>query len=169
MFANTNSQRKDAMVAKNAKEDWVMKLFRVVQCHHLCAFVLTTFFLAQSTVATAAPDIQHWQTRNGVRVFFVSAAELPIVDVRVVFAAGSARDDGKPGLAQLSNGLLSEGADGLDADAIAQRFEGLGAQFGSGIDRDMAWLSLRSRSCWRNCCVIRISRRRPSTANGSAC
>ncbi len=112
----------------------------------LCAFALTAFSLTQSPSATAAPDIQHWQTRNGVRVFFVPAAELPIVDVRVVFAAGSARDDGKPGIAQLSNGLLSEGADGLDADAIAQRFEGLGAQFGSGIDRDMAWVSLRSLS-----------------------
>jgi zinc protease len=112
----------------------------------LFAFVVTAVLLTISATANAAPDIQHWQTRNGVRVYFVPAAELPIVDVRVVFAAGSARDDGKPGLAQLSNGLLSEGADGLDADAIAQGFEGLGAQFGSGIDRDMGWLSLRSLS-----------------------
>ena len=141
MFANDNSQRKDAMIAK---ENRVMKLFRrnVLPC----AFVFVAIFLLQSTVATAAPDIQHWQTRNGVRVFFVPAAELPIVDVRVVFAAGSARDNGKSGLAQLANGLLAEGAAGLDADAIAQRFEGLGAQFGSGADRDMGSISLRSLS-----------------------
>ncbi len=142
-------QRKDA---KNAKEDSDMKQLGKVlldcysRARELYAFVVTAVLLAISTVANAGPDIQHWQTHNGVRVYFVPAQELPIIDVRVVFAAGSARDDGKPGLAQLSNGLLSEGADGLDADAIAQRFDSLGAQFGSGADRDMAWVGLRSLS-----------------------
>jgi zinc protease len=66
--------------------------------------------------------------------------------VRVVFAAGSARDAALPGLAGLTNGLLDKGAAGLSADAIADRVEGLGAQLGSGSLRDMAWVSLRSLS-----------------------
>ncbi len=143
MSGNADSLRQDA---QHAKEYRVMKLFRGVQFQSLCALACAAVFLLQGTTASAAPVIQHWQTRNGVRVLFVPAPELPMVDVRVVFAAGSARDDGKPGLAQLSNNLLSEGADGLNADAIAQRFDSLGAQFSGGIDRDMAWLSLRSLS-----------------------
>ena len=92
----------------------------------------------------AAPDIQHWQTANGARVYFVAAAGLPMVDVRVVFDAGSARDAGKAGLAKLTNALLAEGTASMDADRVADRFESLGAQFGTDSLRDMAVVSLRS-------------------------
>ena len=96
------------------------------------------------TSAQAAPVIQHWQTANGARVYFVPAPEIPMVDIQVVFDAGSARDNSKPGLARLTNGLMSEGAGGLSANRIAERFAELGAIFGNGALRDMAWLSLRS-------------------------
>jgi zinc protease len=102
--------------------------------------------LSGSGVVQAAPAIQHWQTENGARVYFFPAPELPMVDVRVVFAAGSARDGEHPGLASMTNGLLEEGAAGLSADAIADRLEGLGAELGNGALRDMAWVSLRSLS-----------------------
>jgi zinc protease len=92
----------------------------------------------------AAPNIEHWTTTNGARVYFIHAGELPMVDVRVVFDAGAARDGNKPGLAQLSNALLPEGAGDLDADAIAERFDSLGAQFDTEAARDMAVVSLRS-------------------------
>ena len=103
---------------------------------------------ALCTVAQAGPRIEQWQTHNGARVYLVAAPELPMVDVRVVFDAGSARDGGKSGLAALTNGLLDDGAktaDGeLNADQIAERFADLGAQFGTAADRDMASVSLRS-------------------------
>lgn len=99
-------------------------------------------------VAQAGPAIQHWQTQNGARVYFVPAPELPMVDVRVVFDAGSARDADKNGLAALTGAMLAEGvktATGeLNADEIAERFAALGAQFGAGADRDSASVSLRS-------------------------
>ena len=101
-------------------------------------------WLLAAGVVQAMPAIQHWTTENGAGVYFVPAPELPMVDVRVVFAAGSARDAALPGLAGLTNGLLDKGAAGLSADAIASRLEGLGAQLGSGSLRDMAWVSLRS-------------------------
>lgn len=94
--------------------------------------------------AGANPAIQHWLTANGARVYFVPAPELPMVDIRVVFDAGSARDDKLPGLAMFTNGMLEEGAGALDANGIAERFDNLGAQFSASSQRDMAIASLRS-------------------------
>lgn len=92
----------------------------------------------------SGPKIEHWQTKSGTRVLFVAAPQLPMLDLQVVFDAGSARDDGKGGLAVMTNSMLSEGAGDLDATAIAQRFENVGARFGSSAQRDTATLKLRS-------------------------
>lgn len=100
--------------------------------------------LAWTPAAHAVPQIQHWETANGLKVYFVQAPELPMVDLRLVFDAGSARDGEQGGLARLVNGLLDKGAGALDADAVAARFEGVGARYGAGVRRDMAWVSLRS-------------------------
>ena len=96
--------------------------------------------------AHAMPDIQHWVTDNGVRVYFVPAPELPMIDVNVTFAAGSVRDDGQPGLALMTNTLLDMGAAGLTADEIATRIESLGAELSTSSLREMATVSLRSLS-----------------------
>lgn len=97
-----------------------------------------------SSSVGATPEINAWTTSNGARVLFVRAPELPMVDVRMVFDAGSARDGTKSGLAVLTNGVLTEGAGGLSAEEISERFDEVGAHFGNGADRDMAWISLRS-------------------------
>jgi zinc protease len=96
--------------------------------------------------AHAIPPIVSWETANGARVLFIEARELPIVDVSVVFDAASARDGGRPGLARLTSSMLTEGAGGLSADGIAQRFAELGAEFGVDSARDMATLELRTLS-----------------------
>lgn len=96
--------------------------------------------------AQATPKIQHWRTDHGARVYFVEARELPIVDVRVVFDAGAARDGDQQGLASLTNAVLMLGAGSLSADAIAERFESVGARPEHGTERDMAWLAVRSLS-----------------------
>jgi zinc protease len=103
-------------------------------------------WLTSTGVLHAAPAIQHWQTDKGTRVYFVPAPELPMLDIRMLFAAGSAHDDGQPGLANLTNGLLDKGAAGLSANEIADRLEGLGANLTTGSLRDTAWVSLRSLS-----------------------
>lgn len=112
----------------------------------LSLVVLTASIFLLSGFATAAPAIQHWTTANGAQVYFISALELPMVDVQVVFDAGSARDNGLPGLARLTNVLLDSGTAQHSADAIAERLDAVGAQLSSGTLRDMAWLSLRSLS-----------------------
>ncbi|HKS14858.1 MAG TPA: pitrilysin family protein [Pseudomonas sp.] len=91
-------------------------------------------------------NIQHWNTAEGARVLFVEARELPMFDLRVTFAAGSSQDGTTPGVATLTNAMLNEGVAGKDVTAIAQGFEGLGADFGNGSYRDMAVATLRSLS-----------------------
>ena len=119
------NNRRDAVV-----RIWVSAVFVVVL---LCSLPLF-----------AGPKIQSWETANGARVLFVPAPELPMVDVRMVFDAGSARDGDKPGLAQLTAALLRQGAGDWDADQLAERTEGVGASFGTGSARDMAWATVRS-------------------------
>lgn len=108
------------------------------------AFLLGMLMLAGQ--ALAVPAIQHWTTAKGGRVYFVPTEGLPMVDVRVVFDAGSARDEKQFGLASLVAGMLDTGAGDWDADAIAQRLENVGAVLGAGASRDSAYLSLRSLS-----------------------
>lgn len=105
---------------------------------------LPLFLLTFSVTAAAVPDIQHWTTARGGRVYFVATEGLPLVDVRVVFDAGSARDGEKFGLANLTSGMLDTGAGDWDADVIAQRLENVGALLGAGAGRDSAYITLRS-------------------------
>ena len=91
-------------------------------------------------------DIQTWTTAEGAKVLFVAAPQLPMFDLRLTFAAGSSQDGDVPGLAILTNAMLNEGVAGKDVSAIAEGFEGLGANFGNGAYRDMAVASLRSLS-----------------------
>ena len=116
----------------------VANINRILQIVLLPALALLSFG------AWSGPEIQSWKTQNGARVLFVPAPDLPMVDVRVVFDAGSARDGDKPGLSQLTNALLTEGAGEWDADQVAQRMDSVGASMGSGAMRDMAWVSLRT-------------------------
>jgi zinc protease len=96
--------------------------------------------------ARRALDIQTWQTAEGAKVLFVEAHELPMFDLRLTFAAGSSQDQKTPGIAVLTNAMLNEGVKGKDVTAIAQGFEGLGADFSNGAYRDMAVASMRSLS-----------------------
>lgn len=91
-------------------------------------------------------NIQSWNTAEGARVLFVEAHELPMFDMRLLFAAGSSQDGATPGIALVTNAMLNEGVKGKNVSAIAEGFEGLGADFGNGSYRDMALVSLRSLS-----------------------
>lgn len=108
--------------------------------------VLAGLLLLVTGSVFAGPAIQSWQTSNGARVLFYPAPTLPIVDVQIAFDAGSVRDGKLRGLARFTNGLLNEGAAGLDANAIAASFEGVGANLGLEVTREMAVISLRSLS-----------------------
>lgn len=100
--------------------------------------------LSFSGAVFSTPQIQTWQTANGATVLFVPASEIPMLDVRIVFDAGGARDAGLSGLAVLTNGLLSEGAAGKNAQQIAEEFESVGAQIKYDALRDMSIVGVRS-------------------------
>ncbi len=97
-----------------------------------------------TALADQAFRIQQWHTDNGAKVLYVHAPQLPMVDVQIVFDAGSARDGRQPGLARLVNTMLSKGAGDWDTDALAERFDSIGAVFSTSAMRDTASLSLRS-------------------------
>lgn len=107
-------------------------------------FVLTILLLISYQTTFATPTIEQWETHNGARVYFVPAPDLPMIDVEVIFDAGSARDGDKPGIASLTNALVNQGTAQWSADVIAETFDNLGAQYGNSVDRDMATVSLRS-------------------------
>ena len=109
-------------------------------------YVILMFSAFVAGSAFASPDIQTWETRHGARVLFVENKILPMVDVRIVFDAASSRDGELPGLAMLTNGLLAEGAAGKDAQAVAESFESVGAQFDNDSLRDMAYVGVRTLS-----------------------
>lgn len=92
----------------------------------------------------AAPKIESWQTEKGAKVLFVPSPGLPMVDIRVVFDAGSARDGDRAGVSVLANGLLTESAGKWSADEVAERMETVGAELSNGALRDMAWVATRS-------------------------
>jgi zinc protease len=87
-----------------------------------------------------------WTTEAGSEVLFLRTEALPMLDVRLTFAAGSSRDGDQPGLASMTSALLGEGAEGLSVDEIARGFENLGAQFSSASYRDMGVVELRTLS-----------------------
>ncbi len=103
--------------------------------------------IAKATPKSHNIDIQSWNTTKGAQVLFVEAPEVPMIDVRLVFNAGGARDPKKlPGLALLTNGMITEGSKTHNIDEIAAHFESLGAVLENNSYRDMATLSLRTLS-----------------------
>lgn len=106
---------------------------------------LLIFLLLVATNTIAAPQIQNWETPRGVRVYFVETDQLPMLDIQVVFDAGSVREpENKRGLALLTNSLLDQAAAGLGADRISFEFERLGAEYGAQSGYDSASVSLRA-------------------------
>ncbi len=95
----------------------------------------------------AAVKIEHWQTKSGARVYFVENHDLPIVDLSVNFAAGSARDtEAKSGVAGVTRYMMTLGAAGLNDEALTNQFADVGAQLGGDFDADRAGLKLRTLS-----------------------
>ena len=109
-------------------------------------FVLLLLFLA-IPFAQAGVKIEHWDAVSGAKVFFVENHDLPILDVKIDFAAGTAYDPAdKPGTASLTAVLLDLGARGMDETQIANRLADQGAQLATGVDMDRASVSLRTLS-----------------------
>ncbi len=103
--------------------------------------------LLVSLVSHAALDIQHWQTTQGTRVYFVENHDLPIIDFKVTFAAGGAYDTAETnGVAGLTAYLMKLGAAGMSDADIAKGFADVGAVMGASAGKDSTSFSLRTLS-----------------------
>ncbi len=110
-------------------------------------FLILLLAFAAAGLAHAGVNIQTWSAPSGARVYFVESHDLPIVDLSIDFAAGSAYDPAdKAGLAAFTRGLLDAGAGNLDEDAIAEKQVDTGAQLGGHTDLDRSGVSLRTLS-----------------------
>lgn len=97
--------------------------------------------------AQAAVKIEQWQTSSGAEVYFVENHDLPIIDLSVNFAAGSARDEkASAGLANLTQHMMALGAGGLSDEEISRRLADVGAILGGETDPDRASFTLRTLS-----------------------
>lgn len=110
----------------------------------LRSFPAAAEFVARQAEAPAVTvQAQRWVTPEGLRVLFRPDDALPMLDVRLVFDAGSARDGELHGLASAVSSLMDEGTRQRDASQLAEGFEQVGAQFSASSLRDMALLQLR--------------------------
>lgn len=102
--------------------------------------------LSAPTETSRTLKIHGWKSPLGGKVLFIRTPELPMFDLHVSFAAGSAHDGEHPGLAAATFSLVTEAVPGKDLAAIMETFDGLGAKFDMNIDRDRTSFSLRSLS-----------------------
>ena len=92
---------------------------------------------------TAFPELQRLRLANGVPVIVATRPEVPVARIAVQFDGGYTADQGrKVGTASFAMGMLDEGAGKLDALAIADRVERIGAQLGAGAGLDNASVSI---------------------------
>ena len=103
--------------------------------------------LAVAAPAGAGVKIDHWIAQSGARVNFVESHALPIVDVAVEFAAGSAYDSREQaGLARLALAMLRAGSSRYSEIEASRRIADAGAQLQENFDLDRAGFALRSLS-----------------------
>lgn len=83
------------------------------------------------------PELQRTKLSNGINVIVAERHEIPVVQLSMEFGAGYTADLGrKLGTASFTMAMLDEGAAGLDAIALADRTQRLGAVIGSGASLD---------------------------------
>ena len=110
-------------------------------------FFLLLAALLLAPAALAGLAIQNWTTPQGAHVYFVENHELPMLDISVDFAAGSARDSReKSGLASLTPHLMTLGAGAYDERDISEKMADVGAVLGGRFDADRAGFQVRTLS-----------------------
>ncbi len=93
------------------------------------------------------PTLERARLKNGVEVVLASRPGVPLINVELLFAGGSAADRGRPmGTASFTYGMLDEGAGGLDPLQIAEKADLLGAQIYAAGGLDFGYAGVSSLS-----------------------
>ena len=91
----------------------------------------------------AAPEIAERTLSNGLRVIVARSTDLPIMNAQLVIGGGSSADPAdRPGLADFTASLASQGAGGRSATEMARALEGAGANLNSGAGADSSTLAV---------------------------
>lgn len=102
--------------------------------------------LKEPSVVHRLPVIKAWKLAQGTKVLFVENHNLPMIDLKISFAAGSYQDGDTPGLAAMMLALFNEGSTLKDATALARGFDNLGVVMGNGISKEQSFFTLRTLS-----------------------
>ncbi len=114
---------------------------------NLTKVTLLAASLLFSLASFAGVKIEQWQTSSGAEVYFVENRDLPIIDISINFAAGSARDTAdKAGLSAITRHMMTTGAAGMSEEDISKRMADIGAILGGDHDLDRAGFKLRTLS-----------------------
>jgi zinc protease len=93
--------------------------------------------------AVQFPPVTRRRLDNGLAVWTITDAALPVVNAAVVVPAGSAQDPAeRPGLVSLTGDLLDEGAGGRDAIELSEALARLGSRLAIDITPDVTALSI---------------------------
>ncbi|MBN2709363.1 MAG: insulinase family protein [Calditrichaceae bacterium] len=88
------------------------------------------------------PDYETIKLNNGMTVFLLEHHEVPLININVVFMAGSVNDEKKYGLASLTAEALQFGTKSYTKNQIEEIFDYYGASFNIAAGRDAAYLNL---------------------------
>lgn len=106
--------------------------------------LLTLGLILSSFAAFAQVNIESWYSQKGAKVMYVHAPQLPMVDIRIAFDAGSARDGEHWGLASFTASLLGTATPQMDENQINEAFNAVGAQLSADVGRDQVSISVRT-------------------------
>ncbi len=107
---------------------------------------LTIAYSIVNSAYSLSLTAENWQTKNGMKVVYYPAHQVPMVVLKMGFQAGSTQDGHAFGLASMTNQSIGEESTSGDATWIADQFADVGAQFSNSTVRTMAGLNLKSLS-----------------------
>lgn len=101
--------------------------------------------VATETLTSTFPSIEKASLKNGLQVVLAQRESVPTVVMQMIFDAGFAADQANTaGLANLSLDLLDEGTKNMDALAINDRLQLLGASITTNSDQDASYVTMNT-------------------------
>lgn len=91
------------------------------------------------------PAIEKTKLSNGMNVWFVRQAELPIISMNMVMKTGGLQDpDGKSGVSNFTAGLLTQGTKTRSAEDVSNQLQSIGASVNAGSGWDSTNVSMQT-------------------------
>lgn len=107
-------------------------------------FIACFLALISPSLLAKPQKIDSWYVNNQLKVMFLQAKELPMVDLKLLVKAGSSMDGNQYGLAHLTSSMLNQGTMQRDVNEISDHFTTLGALYAASTTKDYTSISLRS-------------------------